>query len=259
MIIYKITNKTTGKIYIGQTINSLEQRWNRHCNDALNNILNTHFARAIRLYGKDDFIQQVIDTANSQEELTAKERYWINYYNSVKEGYNETDAESKCGGNTYKNKTEEELTLIKEKIRESKLGEKNPNATGVKCKNINTNEQYHFGSQSEMQTFFNETNHQFCSRRCRGEIKCLYKNEWIIAYQQNDYPINYTIKGKTPKKGTQINFTDIKNNKLYTFHSLREAQRELKTLGYSFTRDKISQIIKNERPQIEGYKFEIIK
>ena len=57
MIIYKITNKTTGKIYIGQTINSLEQRWNRHCNDALNNILNTHFARAIRLYGKDDFIQ----------------------------------------------------------------------------------------------------------------------------------------------------------------------------------------------------------
>ena len=44
-------------------------------------------------------------------------------------------------------------------------------------------EEYYFDSQSEMQTFFNETNHQFCSRRCRKEIKCLYKNEWLIAYE----------------------------------------------------------------------------
>ena len=146
MIIYKITNIKNNKVYIGQTINSLEDRFNRHKNDALNNVIDTHFARAIRYYGPDAFKAEIIDTADSQEELTQKESYWIKYYNSTIDGYNETDAEYKSGGNTYKSKTPEELAIISEKLRQSKLGSKNPNHTAVKCKNINTNEEYHFGS-----------------------------------------------------------------------------------------------------------------
>ena len=72
MIIYKITNKENGKMYIGQTINSIEDRWHRHCNDAMNNILDTHFARAIRKYGKENFTIEEIDTASSQDELNKK-------------------------------------------------------------------------------------------------------------------------------------------------------------------------------------------
>ena len=34
MIIYKITNKENNKVYIGQTIRTLQQRFNRHKNDA---------------------------------------------------------------------------------------------------------------------------------------------------------------------------------------------------------------------------------
>ena len=47
MEIYKITNKINGKVYIGQTIRPVEYRFNRHMNDALNNILDTHFAITI--------------------------------------------------------------------------------------------------------------------------------------------------------------------------------------------------------------------
>ena len=83
----------------------------------MNNILDTHFARAIRLYGPDKFYIELLDTANSQEELTQKERDYIQLYDSIENGYNETDAISKCGGNTYKNKTKEEMGVIKEKIR----------------------------------------------------------------------------------------------------------------------------------------------
>lgn len=53
--IYKITNIQNNKVYIGQTIRPVEYRFNRHINDALHNILDTHFARAIRKYGPQNF------------------------------------------------------------------------------------------------------------------------------------------------------------------------------------------------------------
>ena len=90
MWIYKITNIQNNKVYIGQTIRPVKDRFNRHINDALNNIIDTHFARAIRKHGKENFQIEIIDTAQNQNELNEKERYWIQYYNSVKEGYNET-------------------------------------------------------------------------------------------------------------------------------------------------------------------------
>ena len=55
MCIYKITNKYNQKVYIGQTIHSVQKRWNRHVSDAVNNRLDTHFARAIRKYGPQAF------------------------------------------------------------------------------------------------------------------------------------------------------------------------------------------------------------
>ena len=75
MWIYKITNIQNNKVYIGQTIRPVKDRFNRHINDALNNILDTHFARAIRKYGKENFIIEEIDTAQNQEELNKKEQY----------------------------------------------------------------------------------------------------------------------------------------------------------------------------------------
>ena len=41
MWIYKIVNDINSKIYIGQTINPIEERFRRHINDAMNNILDT--------------------------------------------------------------------------------------------------------------------------------------------------------------------------------------------------------------------------
>lgn len=61
MFVYKIINKENGKVYIGQTIRPIEQRFKRHINDAINNIIDTHFARAIRLYGEGCFMLELID------------------------------------------------------------------------------------------------------------------------------------------------------------------------------------------------------
>ena len=109
MWIYKIENTKNGKLYIGQTIRPVKQRFQRHMNDAINCKLNTHFARAIRKYGKESFTICIIDLAHDQSELNYKEQFWIQFYDSVNCGYNETDAIYKCGGNTYKSKTNEEM------------------------------------------------------------------------------------------------------------------------------------------------------
>ena len=93
MIIYKVTNKVNGKIYIGQTVRTLEQRKWQHL-DAAKHGCKTHFYNAIRKYGEDNFVFEVIDEASSIQELNALERYYIAKFNCIKEGYNMVD-----GGN----------------------------------------------------------------------------------------------------------------------------------------------------------------
>lgn len=88
-IIYKVTCLPSQKIYIGQTIDSLNERRNKHYYKAYHEImLNTHFLNALRYYKKEDFNWEIIDTAKTREELNQKEKYWIAFYNSIKNGYN---------------------------------------------------------------------------------------------------------------------------------------------------------------------------
>lgn len=183
MWIYKITNIQNNKVYIGQTIRPIKDRLNRHINDALNNILDTHFARAIRKYGKENFIIEEIDNANNQEELNQKEQYWIRYYNSTKNGYNETDAIYKCGGNTYQNKTEEEMKIIKEKISKSKLEGLNPMAKKIKRINIQTNEIEYFDSVIGCARACGiKSGKTSITQRLNGTIKSPYKNIYVFEY-----------------------------------------------------------------------------
>ena len=183
MEIYKITNKINGKAYIGQTIRPVEYRFHRHINDAMHNVLDTHFARAIRKYGPDKWQLEIIDNAETQEELNQKEQYWIRHYNSVEEGYNETDAINKCGGNTYQSKTEEEMEVIKDKIRQTKLGAKNPMARRIRRINIVTGEINIFDTViSCAQACGIKNGKTSIATRLNGQIKSPYKNIWIFEY-----------------------------------------------------------------------------
>lgn len=95
-IIYKATNLVNGKIYIGQTVEDLPERVRKHLYEAHSKRdSNVVFHRAIRKYGDDNFLWDIIDYADSKQELDVKEEYWINKYNShihIKKsnGYNMT-------------------------------------------------------------------------------------------------------------------------------------------------------------------------
>lgn len=219
--IYKITNLKNNKMYIGKTINSIEDRFKRHLNDALSNRLDTHLARAIRKDGKENFSIEKIDSASTLEELNQKEVYWINYYKTCENGYNETFGGD--GGNTYSQKTEKELNLIKEKIRNTKLGNKNPNARPVKIKNVETGEELHFGSAAEVRDYFHHSNHNFVTKRCNHTSTCLWQEKWAIAYEEDEY-FNFTKK-KGNRRSTHIKLIDLLDNKEYEFLSYSEAER----------------------------------
>lgn len=183
MWIYKITNIQNNKVYIGQTIRPIKDRFHRHINDAMNNILDTHFARAIRKYGPESFAIEEIDSASNQEELNQKEQYWIRYFNAIDDGYNETDAISKCGGNTYRSKTSEEMEIIKEKIRETKLGSKNPMAKKIKRINIATGEIDIFDTViSCAQACGIKNGKTSITTRLNGQVKSPFKKTWIFEY-----------------------------------------------------------------------------
>lgn len=88
--IYKVTSKINGKIYIGKTESSIEERWKSHLRASFNENhkdYNLAFHRAIRKYGEDNFTIEQIDTGVGAI-LKEKEQNWIAFYDSYKNGYN---------------------------------------------------------------------------------------------------------------------------------------------------------------------------
>lgn len=87
-IIYKIENKINNKVYIGQTVKTFNQRYR---NDLAKYTHNEVLRKDILLYGIENFeIIKELDIAKTKEELDEKEIYYINLYDSLRNGYNRT-------------------------------------------------------------------------------------------------------------------------------------------------------------------------
>ena len=89
--IYKITNKVNNKCYVGQAID-IDARWKKHRAVAFNpndSCYNYPLYRAIRKYGLDSFIFQIIEEC-TPDMLNDKEIFYIAKYDSYENGYNQT-------------------------------------------------------------------------------------------------------------------------------------------------------------------------
>ena len=126
-IIYVYFNKAkyekegVEKYYVGQTVGTMEQRagkdGRRYGWDDLN--YNSKFANSIRKWGWDAFEGRVLEEVY-EEDLNELEKFYIEYFDSYKNGYNSTlGGEGTRGHNPYANKTEEEMEEIKEKKSKS--------------------------------------------------------------------------------------------------------------------------------------------
>ncbi len=81
MVIYKIVNLTTGKIYVGQDTKNKKNYFGS----------GQYIKLAIKKHGIKNFKKKILDYCTSQKELNERERYWIRQLNTLHPlGYNLT-------------------------------------------------------------------------------------------------------------------------------------------------------------------------
>jgi len=73
MYIYKITNTINSKVYIGMTTKDSDSYFGS----------GVIISKAIKKYGREHFIKEIIETCENIEQLQIRERYWISYYKSI--------------------------------------------------------------------------------------------------------------------------------------------------------------------------------
>lgn len=149
-IIYLVTNKITGEMYVGQTIKTLKQRWSVHCAKSRCRKL----SMAIEKYGKDQFYIDQIDLAKTISELNMKEIYWIQKLNTLSpNGYNLQTGSKYCGisietkeilsnlskgnkyalGNILSEETRKKMSLRAKNMSDETKAKMSKSKMGLKC------------------------------------------------------------------------------------------------------------------------------
>ena len=233
-IIYQCINLINNKIYIGQTIRTLEERQKEHLKKAIND--GTYFHNAILKYGKENFQWSILGEYPN-EQLNYWENYWIekkqSYY-IYNKGYNMTTGDPSA------------KTTTNRKVR-------------VFIKSLNETRDYY--SQSEAARKLTEEfapltfTQEYISKICLGQAYSYYKNFFFNFLDNNNciIPTNYYLKDNLYGLREYINKQRIpikvisSKGKVYYFNSLQELENiigiEHHTSGKS---------LKNNRPITRG-------
>lgn len=108
--IYKIENLINGKCYIGQSID-IKSRWRQHKSTIFNSQNKNYefpIYKAIRKYSLNNFSFEILEECDVSF-LNEREKYWIQKYDSYRNGYNQDE-----GGNNASHF----IKLSKEKVLE---------------------------------------------------------------------------------------------------------------------------------------------
>lgn len=181
--VYKITNKLENKSYVGVTGKTIEERLSDHWYDRTKNYDKIPLRKALITYGKENFNIEKIKICDTLEEAFKFEKEYITKLNTIKAGYNV--ATGGRGGDTltYNLKRKE----ISEKIKSSKLGDKNHNAKQVDVY-FKNDFLKRFGSAGEATRYFKSIGIDIAEssvkRKCSGVIKNNYIKEYKVYWSE---------------------------------------------------------------------------
>jgi group I intron endonuclease len=113
--IYELTNLKTNQHYVGQSIRLHDRIRDMLSNLKIGKFQNSKLQADYNKYGKDNFRITPLETNVDKEDLDIKEQFWIEQYDSFKNGYN-----NDLGGRFNKIVPQE----VNAKISKSKKGKK---------------------------------------------------------------------------------------------------------------------------------------
>lgn len=113
MNIYKITNLTNDKVYIGQTKNTPEYRFKQHIRTAKSNKANNYgiFLDAILQDGEENFVVDLVEVVQNQTEADERERFWIRQYHSDDPDFGYNSDSGGISGGTKNSITKKKIGL----------------------------------------------------------------------------------------------------------------------------------------------------
>lgn len=115
--IYETTNRLNGMKYIGKCIYSRQNDWQNYLGSGL------YLKRAIKKYGKGNFVKVVLQEAYSNEELNQLEEIYIERFNAVESPQYYNVKKTSIGGDTFTTNPNKEHTRELKRIKMS--GENN--------------------------------------------------------------------------------------------------------------------------------------
>ena len=195
--IYCILNNVNNKRYIGQS-QDINLRWKKH-KDALNTGKqeNKYLQNAWNKYGECSFDFFIIEEC-SVEDLNKREIYWINYYDSMNNGYNL--CEGGAGIRGYKHTAEEIQKMIQ--IQQ-------PKAVLQLDKDLNVIQKFPSASMAAKSGFPSKRGIKAVCER-KNKQKSLYGYIWVYEdeYYNNTIDWDYYINNKRsfPKPINQYNY-----------------------------------------------------
>lgn len=140
--VYLITNLINSKQYVGQTVQkTIKKRFEGHIYAGKKSI-NMIIVKAIKKYGKENFIIQELAIAYNQEELTFLEGMYMSWFNTIKpNGYNIKKIINNKG--RHSEETKEKIRIAHNKPENLKTASENgKNSRGKTQKKTNSSSKY---------------------------------------------------------------------------------------------------------------------
>lgn len=226
--IYLIKNKINNHKYVGQTLQTIEKRWYHHKYDSKR--LDYPLYKAIRKYGSNNFLiteierLEDINKHNLSKKLDEREIYWINYYGTYTNGYNQTIGGQNNAPNKFPEHQVNEYTL------QGNL--------------LHTYESVIDASEA---TGFSRSDISSCALRTK-----VYRVKNRI-FRFVDDPLTEDEKNFYIKKYPKIYQYDIKGNLINEFDFIQDAVNFLCNKGIKVINGNISKCCKGKILSVGGY------
>lgn len=213
--IYKATNRINGKCYIGQTVDYRSRVWqHQRCYEKEK----CKFHDAIQEFGFDNFDWKILKTCENKKEADKSERYYIEYYNSYRDGYNE-----------------------------NKGGVGGHNAVPVVCLSLNGEfiKRYDSAADAEKDGF-NNVNVILC---CKNKLYTCKKHLFMFEEDYLKHGAKKYVKPES-KCSKPVIQCDMNGNFINEFRSVQQAARETGS-----SRTSISGVLTGKYKSANGFIF----